>query len=140
MINPIDKDKVADNPGLITYPHHIGSVAVKPEDVGKVKSRALSAMQEQTHVQLAQIKKQVELLMDQASEIQKRVELSEKIYHATMSFEPFIGHVYHLYTRGEQEYVLMLIGPEEWGRAKPKNVQFVNSAKLLSDHTWQIVG
>jgi len=138
MKNPIDKDKVAENPGLIAYPHHIGSIVVKPEDVGKAKSRALSAMHEQTQVQLAQIKKQVELLMDQATRIQKRVEVSEKIYTASMSFEPFVGNTYHLYQRDEG-YVLMLIAEDEWGRSKPENLRFVNSVRLLSDHTWEII-
>ena len=54
-INPIDKDKVAENPGLLAYPHHIGSISVRPEDVGKLKSRALSAMIEQTNKQLFQM-------------------------------------------------------------------------------------
>jgi len=138
MINPIDKDKVAENPGLIAYPHHIGSIVVRPEDVGKLKSRALSAMQEQTQAQLEQIKKQVELLMDQATQIQKRVEISEKIYSASMSFEPFVGNVYHLYQRDEA-YVLMLIGEDEWGRSRPSNLIFISSVRLLSDHTWEIL-
>ena len=29
------KDKSADNPGLISFPHSIGSAVVKPEDKGK---------------------------------------------------------------------------------------------------------
>lgn len=138
MINPIDKDKVAENPGLIAYPHHIGSIVVKPEDVGKLKSRALSAMQEQTQGQLAQIKKQVELLMAQATQIQKRVEISEKIYSATMSFEPFVGNTYHLYQK-QEAFVLMLIADDEWGRSRPANLVFVSSVRLLSDHTWEIL-
>ena len=58
MINPIDKDKVAENPGLLAYPHNIGSIAIRPEDQGKLKSRALSAMREQTSRQLSQLQKQ----------------------------------------------------------------------------------
>ena len=138
MINPIDKDKIAENPGLIAYPHHIGSIVVKPEDVGKLKSRALSAMQEQTHLQLTQIKKQVELLMEQATQIQKRVEISEKIYSASMSFEPFVGNVYYLYQK-EELYVLMLIADDEWGRSKPAHLVFISAVRLLSDHTWEIL-
>ncbi len=48
MINPIDKDKVAENPGLIAYPHTIGSAIIKPENVGKIKSRGLSVIYKQT--------------------------------------------------------------------------------------------
>lgn len=138
FVNPIDKDKTAENPGLIEYPHTIGSVVIKPEDQGKLKSRALSAMREQTNRQMAQIQKQVALLAAQANELQKRVEISEKIYMAELSFEPFIGHIYHLYKK-EEAYKLYMIGPDEWGRTKRDNIEFLGSVKLLSDHTWEIV-
>lgn len=137
-INPIDKDKVAENPGLLPYPHNIGSIAVKPEDVGKIKSRALSSMYEQTDAQLMQIQKQLELLVKQANEIKARKEISEKIYQAKMSFEPFVGQIYHLYKK-EDEYSLMMIAPNEWGRSKNEKLEFISSVKLLSDHTWVVM-
>lgn len=137
-INPIDKDKVTEIPGLITYPHHIGSSIVKPEDVGKLKSRAMTAMQEQTNMHLLQIQQQVELLISQANAIKRRIDVSEKIYTAQMSFEPFIGNTYHLYQK-EGVYKLMMIAPNEWGKSQPPNLQFINSVKLLSDHTWEII-
>ncbi len=138
MINPIDKDKVAENPGLMEYPHTIGSLTVKPEDVGKLKSRALSAMHEQTDMQLLQIQKQVELLVSQANEIKQRIEISEKIYTAVIAFEPLVGHVYHLYKK-ESEYRLMMISPDEWGRSRAEALGYVNTVRLLSDHTWEII-
>lgn len=138
MINPIDKDKVAENPGLIAYPHTVGSVVIKPEDVGKLKSRALSAMHQQTDMHLLQIQKQVELLVSQANEIKKRIEISEKIYTATISFEPLVGHVYHLYNKAN-EYKLMMISPDEWGRERAHELGYVNTVRLLSDHTWEII-
>lgn len=139
MVNPIDKDKIAENPGLIAYPHTIGSVVIRPEDLGKLKSRALSVMREQTDMHLLQIQKQVELLVSQANEIQKRIEISEKIYTAVISFEPLVGHTYHLYEK-EHEYRLMMIAPNEWGRSKAGKLAYINSVKLLSDHTWEILG
>ena len=138
MINPIDKDKVAENPGLLAYPHTVGSIVVRPEESGKLKSRALSAMHQQTGMHLQQIQKQVELLMDQATAIKRRMEVSEKIYNATISFEPFVGNTYHLYKK-EDEYKLMLIAPEEWGRSMPVALEFINTVLLLSDHTWEIL-
>ena len=137
-INPIDKDKTTDTPSTLPYPHHIGSISVKPEDVGKIKSKALSAMEEQTNVQLKQIQKQLELLMQQANAIQARKEISIKIYSAIMGFEPLIGHIYHLYKK-EEKYQLLLIAPNEWGHSKNEKLEFVSSVKLLSDHTWEII-
>jgi hypothetical protein len=136
--NPIDKDKVAENPGLIAYPHTIGSIMIKPEDEGKLKSRALSAMREQTNMQLKQIQKQVQLLMEQANQIKHRIEISEKIYQADMSFEPFVGHTYHLYQK-QDVYRLMMIGPDEWGKSKPSDLEYISSARLLADHTWEVL-
>lgn len=138
MKNPIDKDKTTDIPGLIQYPHHIGSLVIKPEDAGKIKSRALSAMYEQTGSQLNQIQKQVELLLAQANEIKQRLEISEKIYQAEFRFEPIIGKEYHLY-ESEGVYRLMLIGPLEWGRSAKRNLNFIATVKLLHDHTWTIL-
>lgn len=135
--NPIDKDKVAENPGLMAYSHTIGGVVINPEDQGKLKSRALSAMRDQTNRQLMQIQKQAELLAMQAQQIKRRVELSEKIYMADLSFEPFVGHTYHLYKK-EERYKLMLIGPNEWGRSKKEHLEYIGSMKLLSDHTWEL--
>ncbi len=138
MINPIDKDKTTDTPGTLTYPHMIGSVVIKPEDKGKIKSRALSAMHEQTSAQLGQIQEQVELLLQQANAIKHRVELSERIYQTDIPFEPLIGKEYHLYESNGISR-LMLVGPTEWGSSKKSNLNFIATVKLQSDHTWLVI-
>jgi len=135
--NPIDKDKTAENPGLLAYPHHVGGIVIKPEDNGKIKSKALTAMREQTNIQMSQIQKQVELLAQQANELRERVEMSEKIYTADLSFEPLIGHIYHLYKK-EGNYKLMLIGPDDWSKI-PGTLEYIGTVKMLADHTWDIL-
>jgi hypothetical protein len=136
LINPIDKDKVAENPHLLPYAHTVGGAVIKPIDKGKVKGLAVTAMHEQTNIQLDQIRKQVELLVTQAQSIHKRVEVSEKIYLSDINFDPIIGKTYHLYKRNNGENVLSMVAPHEWGRKKP--FEFVATVKLLADHTWEI--
>jgi len=136
--NPINADHISEIPGLLAYPHHIGSAVIKPEDEGKLKHRALSAMREQTQRQLLQIQKQAELLAQQARTINERIQLSENIYQAKMAFEPFVGHTYHLY-ESHNQWVLLMLGPEEWGKSIPQHLCFKASVSLLSDHTWDIV-
>ena len=138
FVNPIDPDKVAENPGLLPYAHTVGSAVIKPTKQGVIRSKSLSAMEQQTEMQLNQIKKQIELLAEQANELKERRILSEQIYASKMSFRPEINHVYHLYVNEDDEYVLSLIGPDEW--AKPKFKEFINSVRLLADHTWAIEG
>lgn len=139
MKNPIDKDKVAENPATLAYPHHIGSIAVRPEDEGKTKTRALSAMQEQTSRQLSMLQRQAALIAEEVNRLRERISISEKIYMARMSFEPFIGHVYHLYERPGGEFTLMMIAPDEWGRKAPAGLRYLGAVKLLSDHTWELL-
>jgi Protein of unknown function (DUF2452) len=139
FINPIDSDKVSENPHSLEYGHHVGSAVIKAEDIGKQKGRALSAMEHQTDQQLSQIYEQMQLLANQAKNINQRKEISEQIYQAKFRFEPIINHVYHLYLDEDSSHVLSIIGPNQWGRSKRNNYQWEASVKLLADHTWEIL-
>ncbi len=136
--NPIDKDKITEIPHILPYGHSVGGALVKPEDKGKIKGRAIAAMNQQTEMHLDQIREQIELLARQAQEIQHRVRISEQIYLSEMAFEPVIGHLYHLYEKGEERWILSLLSPEEWGASIPY-IRFIASVKLLADHTWEII-
>src|SRR6218665_1467824 len=111
--NPIDKIKVAENPGLMEYAHTAGSAVIRPEDVGKVKGKAQLAMRQQTNEQLGKIYKQMELLAQQAREIKNRIDISERIYDAAIGFEPIINHVYYLYEKKDGSDILSMVAPSE---------------------------
>jgi hypothetical protein len=132
------KEKISENPGTLPYAHHTGSAIVKPEDQGKITGRALAAMQSQTDIQMSQIYQQMQLLAEQAKAIQSRVQYSERIYQAQVSFEPLINHHYFLYQKEDGTDFLSMISPNEWGRKKGF-AQFLAEVKLLADHTWDIV-
>ncbi|MGB0178226.1 MAG: DUF2452 domain-containing protein [Owenweeksia sp.] len=135
--NPIDKDKITENPSTLPYAHTVGGAVVKPTKQGVIRSKSLSSMEQQTDMQLNQIREQIDLLARQAREIQERKEISARIYEAHISFKPEINHVYHLYENEDGEMVLSLIAPDEWGK-KPKYSKFIKSVRLLADHTWGI--
>jgi hypothetical protein len=138
FINPIDKDKITDNPHSLEYAHHAGSALIKPEDQGKIKGRALSAMEHQTDMQLSQIYEQMQLLADQAKKLQDRKNISEFIYTAEMRFDPLINHIYHLYQKENGSYLLSLIAPSQWGRSGA-SFTWIATVKLLADHTWDVL-
>ena len=93
-------------------------------------------MEEQTNMQLTQIRQQIELLAIQAKEIQKRKELSMIIYEAKLNFAPVIGQRYFLYEEEEGKHLVSMVGPKEWGRKGHPFKSFVAEVKLLADHTW----
>ncbi|MFM7629183.1 MAG: DUF2452 domain-containing protein [Algoriphagus sp.] len=132
------KEKTTENPGILPYAHHSGSALIKPEDKGKITGRAVAAMHSQTDMQMAQIYDQMQLLAEQAKKIKARVEVSERIYQASISFEPLINHRYFLYQKTDGTDFLSMIAPEEWGRKKDW-AHFIAEIKLLADHTWEIL-
>lgn len=133
-----EKDKVSETPGIIAFPHHVGGVAIRAEDKGKIKGRALSAMKEQTDSQMNQLYDQARLLAAQANAIKRRVEISERIYLAQMNFDPIISHIYFVYEKKNGDDVLSMVAPTEWGRTIPF-AKFLAKVKLLSDHTWEVL-
>ena len=90
---------------VLPYASSVGSVAIKPTKEGVIKHKALTAMEEQTNMQLDQIKQQIELLARQAQEIKKRKELSLMIYEAKLSFKPQIGQLYQLYEKRDGSHI-----------------------------------
>ena len=120
---------------VLPYSASVAGAVIKVNEEGLIKHKALTAMEEQTNMQLQQIRKQIELLALQAQEIQKRKELSLMIYNARLSFKPNIGQVYFLYEKNDGSHMLSLISPKEWGVGGPFK-KFVATVKLLADHTW----
>ena len=136
--NPIDPDQAAKYPGLLPYAHNVGGVPVKPEDKGKIKGRAVAAMNEQTGRQMDQLKGQAAKLAEQAQALNRRVEVSERIYNADINFEPIPGKEYFLYQKEDDTDLLSMIAPDEWGRKKPFS-KFTACVRLMADHTWEII-
>jgi hypothetical protein len=137
IVNPISPDKVAESPGLLEYAHTAGGAVIRPEDKGKITGRAVTAMREQTDLQIAQLYKQMQLLAEQATTIRHRVEVSERIYSAQMSFEPIVGQTYYFYLRRNGTDVLSMVAPHEWGRKFPFE-RCVATVRMMADHTWDV--
>ncbi len=136
--NPIEKDNTTEKTGILPQAPKVGEIKIAPTEKGQIQGRAIAAMEEQTDIELAQIQKQVELLVAQAKKIQERVEISRTIHNAEMGFQPKVGRLYHLYQKENGGYVLSIIGPQEWKDNLPYN-NFVASVRLLADHTWEVL-
>ena len=138
FLNPINPEKVAQNPGLLPYAHTAGGAIIRPEDMGKTKGRSVKAMRQQTDRQMNQLYEQMEVLAKQAKLLSERKEISERIYDAAMGFEPIISETYYLYEKESGLDLLSLIAPEEWGRSF-KYSRFLAKVTLLADHTWDVM-
>jgi len=132
--NPIDKDKVAENPNTLPYAHTIGGAVIRPIDKKGIVGSSLAAVEEQAEMQLNQVREQLELLLKRAKHIKERVTFSQQVYEADINFVPVVGETYHMYEKSDSSYILSLVAPWEWKKIPFKN--FVGSVKLLADRTW----
>lgn len=124
---------------VLPYSASVSGAVIKPTEEGVIRHKALTAMEEQTNMQLEQIRKQIELLALQAQEIQNRKELSLLIYGAKLNFTPVIGHIYYVYEKADGSNLLSMVSPKEWGGGAGPYKRFVAMVKLLADHTWMEV-
>lgn len=121
---------------VLPYAASVSGAVIRPTEEGVIRHKALTAMEEQTNMQLEQIRKQVELLALQAQEIRKRKELSEMIYGAKLNFQPVIGQNYHLYEKADDQLVISMVSPREWGGGTGPFKRHIAKVRLLADHTW----
>jgi hypothetical protein len=121
---------------VLPYAASVSGAVIRPTEEGMIRHKALTAMEEQTNMQMEQIRKQIELLAVQAREIVGRKELSMLIYNAKLSFSPVIGQVYYLYEKQNSEHQVSMISPREWGKGTGPFKSFLAKVKLLADHTW----
>ena len=138
IINPINPDKVAENPGLMAYAHSAGGAVIRPDDMGKVKGKSILAMRQQSERQLNQIYVQMSTLAQQAKALRERVEISERIYKTNMNFEPVLNETYYVYEKEDGSDVLSMVAPDEWGRSY-KFSRFIAKVTMLADHTWEVL-
>ncbi len=117
------------------YPLRVNSPKIAPIDKRLTKANALEVMQQHAQQQINILRKQAELLIIQAKEIEERVKISEEIYQADLNFEPVIGTIYHVYQKNEKT-ILSLVSPQEWGKIPFDSYRC--SVKLLADKSWEI--
>lgn len=122
---------------LSPIPLSIGSPVIKPEDKNQIKANAVEAMHHYANQEIAMLKRQADLIMQQVREIESRLSISEQIYQSDIRFTPVVNQVYYLYEK-DDHFLLSLIGPDEWGRSKNTR-KYVASVKLLGDHSWDVI-
>lgn len=120
-------------------PTHVASALIRPIDKGKLKAVALETVEKQAHEQIAMLKKQADLILEQVKRIEERVKISAEIYQADLGFEPVIGHQYHLYENEIGNRKLSMIGPNEWNTKSSRLWQFLATVKLNADRSWDVV-
>ncbi len=119
-------------------PMHVGSAPIKPEDRRLLQANAVEAMHIHANEQVDMLRKQAELIMTQAREVEERLKIANEIYKAEIRFTPKIHGTYHLYEKKNGERLLSMVAPNEWGRSFPWE-KHIATVRLLGDQTWEVL-
>ena len=117
------KDKSTDNPGLLSYPHSIGSAPIKPENTSSFINRATNKVNKEFKDRFERLKTEYESLLEE-------LEWNKIIYESELRFEPVVGEIYHLYQKDGKNFI-SLIGPDEWKH------KYLASFKFSHDLKWE---
>ena len=102
-------------------------------DVPEHHRKMLSAAEHHANKQINFLKLQAELIMKQAKEIDKRVQLAYTIASAKYGFVPVPFRPYYLYKKDDIHY-LTLIAPDEWDSPYGK---FIAKVRQIGDASWE---
>jgi len=116
-------DNVSDNPGLLPYGSNVGAPAIKIEDISSWKSTNIVKVNHQ-------LKKRFNELKEEYQKLVEEYKWNELVYNAKFSFEPVIGHIYHLYVGKDSNIFLSMVNPEEW------NYEHIGTFSLDSNNKW----
>jgi hypothetical protein len=116
------EDKSASNPGILPYPHHVGSSVIKPENHSQFVNRGVTKVNHEFSERFKKLKEDYDNLLEEW-------EWNKLIYESDLKFEPIVGEIYHLY-KIENRTFLSLIEPDKW------NKPFLGSFKLSPDLKW----
>lgn len=130
--------KSYDGPASLSpIPLTVSSPAIRPEDKRLITANALETAHYQAEQQIDILRKQAELLMEQAKAIQMRVEVSRKIYEADLNFQPVIHETYYVYRRNSGSLFISMISNGEF--TKRHDLQYLHKVRLLPDKTWEVL-
>ena len=102
------------------YPTSVGSQAFEPIKVDK--STSVSAKH--------QFNSRLEELREEYKKLIQEYNWTKLVYESHYSFQPIVGHEYHMYEKKDKSLWLSLIGPDEW------NQPYVGSFQLQTDGKW----
>ena len=106
---------------LKPYPTSVGSQGFEPIKVDKSSSVTANHYFDS---RLNELKEEYKKLVEEYN-------WTKLVYESDYSFQPIVGHIYHLYEKKDKTLWLSLIGPNEW------NQPYIGSFKLQTDGKWE---
>jgi hypothetical protein len=111
-------------PRDLTYGSNLSAPVIKVDDVIGWRQSKVQEVNDQ-------LKSRYEELMAEANKLMEEYNWNDMMYtKVEYSFQPIVGHVYHLYIREDESLFLSIISPQEW------KIKHIVSFRLDSTNKW----
>ncbi len=111
---------------LKPYPTNLGAPAIVTNDTTAWKNTSIDKVNKQVKARYEELRKELDDLLES-------FEYNKLVYSAKFSFEPLVGHTYHLYKDDSEQTFLSIIAPHECG------FDHLGSFRLNADRIWMMV-
>ena len=112
---------------LKPYATNVGAPAISTENLAPWKNKGVGMLNASMAAEYEEIKQRYQ-------ELQERFEYNSLVYSAKFSFQPMVGHTYHLYKNQQGVAFLSILAPQEC------NFDHLGSFRLGSDYVWEKQG
>jgi hypothetical protein len=128
------------NRNVTPYPTEAGGPAFDLVPVTKQKDIMLNVARMHAQQEYDRIMELVTVLQQQASDIQRRLDLTDMVHSAKYSFQIAHGQIYWLaQDHRRNELILCGMGPDGWTSGAPAEYEYIVAVRWLGDHTWMEV-
>ena len=125
------------NKNITPYPTEVGGPKFDLIPVEKQKDIMVNIARMHGQQEYNRIIQLVEVLQKQASDLKRRLEITDAVHASKYEFQVSHGQTYWLvFDTYKQETRLTHNGPNEWSSGKPENYEYISKVKYLGDYTW----
>lgn len=125
------------NKNVTPYPTEAGGPKFDLVPITKQKDIMLNVARMHAEQEYNRIMELVSVLQKQASDIKRRLDLTDMVHSAKYDFQIAHGQIYWLaQDHRKNEVILCAMGPDGWSASAPEWYEYIVAVKWLGDHTW----
>jgi hypothetical protein len=125
------------NRNISTYPTEAGAPKFDLVPVEKQKDVMLNVARMHANQEYNRIMELVDVLQKQASELKRRLDITDMVHAAKYEFQVAHGQTYWLVQDTRQNKLILCgMGPNGWSAGAPVWYEYIVAVKWLGDHTW----
>jgi hypothetical protein len=131
------EDSDPDRKNSLAYPMEVGGQKFELVEVTRQKDLMLNTARLHARQEYDRIMEMVAVLQKQATDLKRRLEVTEMVHAAEYRFQVFPGRSYWLVRdQRRSQVILVQMGPQDWSSGPPDHYEYVARVKWLGDNTW----